>query len=119
MCLVDFSLGLERGEGQPPADVATAARTSDAVEQQRAEDNDADEQEGAGADDGYPQMTEKQKKLFELRLKMVWRIADFTSHIPTVGAVATLFGILIHGKIGCVASKDRDLHIIPLKVCAP
>jgi pre-mRNA-splicing factor SYF2 len=52
--------------------VATAAGSSDAVEQQRAEDNDADEQEGAGADDGYPQMTEKQKKLFELRLKMVW-----------------------------------------------
>jgi len=74
VCLVDFSLDLERGEGQPPADVATAAGSSDAVEQQRAEDNDADEQEGAGAgaDDGYPQMTEKQKKLFELRLKMVW-----------------------------------------------
>ncbi|CAD6338348.1 unnamed protein product [Miscanthus lutarioriparius] len=66
------SLGLERGEGQPPADVATTAGTSDAAEQQRPEDNDADEQEGKAADDGYPQMTEKQKKLFELRLKMKW-----------------------------------------------
>jgi pre-mRNA-splicing factor SYF2 len=69
-----FSLGLERGEQQPPADVATAAGTSDAVEQQQLEDNDADGQEGAAADDGYPQMTEKQKKLFELRLKMVRRV---------------------------------------------
>ena len=83
MRLVDFSLGLERGEGQPPADVATATGTSDAAEQQRPEDNDADEQEGKAADDGYPQMTEKQKKLFELRLKMVRRTADFTCHLPT------------------------------------
>jgi len=81
--LVGFSLGLERGEGQPPADVATAAGTSDAAEQQRPEDNDADKQEGAGADDGYLQMTEKQKKLFELRLKMVWQIAYFTCHLPS------------------------------------
>ncbi|KAF8772101.1 hypothetical protein HU200_006094 [Digitaria exilis] len=43
--------------------------TSDAAEQQP-DYNDAEKQEEAGADDGYPQMTEKQKKLFELRLKM-------------------------------------------------
>jgi pre-mRNA-splicing factor SYF2 len=58
-------LGLERGEPQPPS---VGAGTSDAAEQQP----DAENQEDAGADDGYPQMTEKQKKLFELRLKMVW-----------------------------------------------
>uniref|UniRef100_A0A804PCT0 Pre-mRNA-splicing factor SYF2 n=1 Tax=Zea mays TaxID=4577 RepID=A0A804PCT0_MAIZE len=62
--------GLEREERQPPADVFAAAGMSDAVEQHRPIDNDSDEQEGAGPDDGYPQMTEKQKKLFELRLKM-------------------------------------------------
>jgi len=60
-------LGLERGEQEPPA---TGAGTSDAAEQQP-DDNDAEKQEDAGADDGYPQMTEKQKKLFDLRLKMV------------------------------------------------
>lgn len=70
--------------------MATAAGTSGAVEHQRPEDNDADEQEGAGGDDGYPQMTEKQKKLFELRLKMVWRIADFSCHLPTVSGVLQL-----------------------------
>ncbi|KAF8687002.1 hypothetical protein HU200_043282 [Digitaria exilis] len=64
--IADAKSGLERGEGQSPA---IGASTSNATEQQP-NDNDAEKQEEAGADDGYPQMTEKQKKLFELRLKM-------------------------------------------------
>ena len=60
-------LGLERGEQEHPA---AGAGTSDAAEQQP-DDNEGEKQEDDGADDGYPEMTEKQKKLFELRLKMV------------------------------------------------
>lgn len=57
-------LGSERAQQED-------AGKSDAAEQQ-SEDNEAGNQEGAGgADDGYPQMTEKQRKLFELQLKMV------------------------------------------------
>ncbi|KAK3131250.1 hypothetical protein QOZ80_6BG0504070 [Eleusine coracana subsp. coracana] len=41
------------------------------VAEQQSEENEAGKQEdAAGADDGYPQMTEKQRKLFELQLKM-------------------------------------------------
>lgn len=84
---VDFLLlGLEREERPPPADVFAAAGLSDAVEQHRPVDYDSDEQEGADPDDGYPQMTEKQKKLFELRLKMVRRAADFASDLPTTAS---------------------------------
>ncbi|RCV23156.1 hypothetical protein SETIT_4G276200v2 [Setaria italica] len=64
--IADAESGLERGEPQPPS---IGAGTSDAADQQP-DDNDAEKEEDAGADDGYPQMTEKQKKLFELRLKM-------------------------------------------------
>jgi hypothetical protein len=84
--LTCYILGLEPEERQPPADVFAAAGLSDAVEQHRPVDNDPDEQEGAGPDDGYPQMTEKQKKLFELRLKMVRRVADFACDLPTIAS---------------------------------
>ncbi|XP_006656480.1 pre-mRNA-splicing factor syf2 [Oryza brachyantha] len=59
--IADAKSGLERAE-QEPSDAAAARPEGD-------DDGDA-QQEDAGAEDGYPQMTEKQKKLFELRLKM-------------------------------------------------
>ncbi|XP_062233897.1 uncharacterized protein LOC133931087 [Phragmites australis] len=63
--IADAESRSERGGQEPPA---IGAAKSDAAEQQ-SDDNDTEVQEDAGADDGYPQMTEKQK-LFELRLKM-------------------------------------------------
>jgi pre-mRNA-splicing factor SYF2 len=71
VCLIDIViLGLERGEPQPPSIGAGTPDAAAAAEQQP-DDNDAENQEDACADDGYPQMTEKQERLFELRLKMV------------------------------------------------
>ncbi|GJN39325.1 hypothetical protein PR202_gb28436 [Eleusine coracana subsp. coracana] len=61
--IADAKAGSERAQKED-------AGKSDATEQQ-SEDNEAGKQEDAGgADDGYPQMTEKQRKLFELQLKM-------------------------------------------------
>ncbi|TVU02991.1 hypothetical protein EJB05_51484 [Eragrostis curvula] len=58
--IADAKAGSERAEQEPPA---IDAGKSDAAEQQ-SDDNEAEKP------DGYPQMTEKQKKLFELQLKM-------------------------------------------------
>ncbi|XP_052160718.1 uncharacterized protein LOC127778102 isoform X1 [Oryza glaberrima] len=58
---------LERAEQEPPS---ADAGKSDAAQAEGGGGDDDAEQEDAGSDDGYPQMTEKQKKLFELRLKM-------------------------------------------------
>ncbi|KAG8074656.1 hypothetical protein GUJ93_ZPchr0006g41384 [Zizania palustris] len=65
--IADAKSGLERAEREPPS---VDAVKSDATTAQAEGGDDADGQEDAGADDGYPHMTEKQKKLFELRLKM-------------------------------------------------
>ncbi|KAL5199468.1 hypothetical protein ABZP36_020671 [Zizania latifolia] len=65
--IADAESGLERAEQEPPS---VDAVKSDAATAQAEGGDDAAGQEDAGADDGYPQMTEKQKKLFELRLKM-------------------------------------------------
>ncbi|KAL6603502.1 hypothetical protein ACP70R_043863 [Stipagrostis hirtigluma subsp. patula] len=56
----------ERGEQEQPA---IGAGKSDAAEQQSDDSGDRKQEDG-GEDDGYPQMTEKQRKMFELRLKM-------------------------------------------------
>uniref|UniRef100_A0A0E0AE90 Pre-mRNA-splicing factor SYF2 n=1 Tax=Oryza glumipatula TaxID=40148 RepID=A0A0E0AE90_9ORYZ len=65
--IADAKSGLERAEQEPPS---ADAGKSDAAQAEGGGGDDDAEQEDAGSDDGYPQMTEKQKKLFELRLKM-------------------------------------------------
>jgi hypothetical protein len=70
----------ERAEQQSSA---IDAGESDDAEQQLPNDNEAGNQEGA---DGYPQMTEKQRRLFELQLKMVRELSDsmsFSSSVPS------------------------------------
>jgi pre-mRNA-splicing factor SYF2 len=59
---------LERGEPEQPAG---GSGKSDVAPEQADGDDDSGRQEDADADDSYPQMTEKQKKLFQLQLKMV------------------------------------------------
>jgi hypothetical protein len=65
------------------AEQQSSAGKSDDAEQQQPDDNEAGNQEGA---DGYPQMTEKQRRLFELQLKMVRELSDsmsFSSSVPS------------------------------------
>jgi pre-mRNA-splicing factor SYF2 len=60
---------LERGEQEPAA--GGSGKSEVAPEQADGDDDSEQQQEDAAANDGYPQMTEKQKKLFQLQLKMV------------------------------------------------
>jgi hypothetical protein len=65
------------------AEQQSSAGKSDDAEQQQPDDNEAGNQEGA---DGYPQMTEKQRRLFELQLKMVRELShsmSFSSSVPS------------------------------------
>ncbi|KQK17509.1 pre-mRNA-splicing factor syf2 [Brachypodium distachyon] len=65
--IADAKAALERGEQEHPAG---GSGKSDIALEQADGDDDSSRQEEAGADEGYPQMTAKQKKLFELQLKM-------------------------------------------------
>jgi hypothetical protein len=53
-------------------------------------DNEAGKQENAGDADGYTQMTEKQRNLFELQLKMVCELLD------SIFQVDVLLSVIIH-----------------------
>jgi hypothetical protein len=68
------------------AEQQSSAGKSDDAEQQQPDDNEAGNQEGASGADGYPQMTEKQRRLFELQLKMVRELShsmSFSSSVPS------------------------------------
>jgi pre-mRNA-splicing factor SYF2 len=67
--LIDFLLAAERGELEKPA--GGSVKSEVALAQADGDDDSGRQEDAATADDGYPQMTEKQKKLFELQLKMV------------------------------------------------
>ncbi|VAI90794.1 unnamed protein product [Triticum turgidum subsp. durum] len=58
----------ERGESEKPA--GGSGKSGVAPEQADGDDDSGRQEDAAAADEGYPQMTEKQKKLFELQLKM-------------------------------------------------
>ena len=68
--MIDFLLAAERGELEKPA--GGSGKSGVTPEQADGDDDSERQEDAAAAEDGYPQMTEKQKKLFELQLKMVW-----------------------------------------------
>ena len=66
--IADANAAAERGESEKPA--GGSGKSGVAPEQADGDDDSWRQEDAAAADEGYPQMTEKQKKLFELQLKM-------------------------------------------------